>query len=55
MTRIVEGGAEPRQWQEVHTDLTPFSSQTKELRLYQLVLVADCLPGIAYWKSIRVE
>jgi hypothetical protein len=55
MTRIVEGGTEPRQWQEVHVDLTAFSGQSVELRLYQSVLVPDRFPGNAYWKSIRVE
>jgi hypothetical protein len=55
LTRVIEGGSEPRQWRDVHVDLASFSGKTVELRLYQLVLVADRVSGNAYWKAIRVE
>ncbi len=55
LTKIIEGGSEVRQWQEIHVDLISCAGKMVELRLYQLVLVPDRVSGNAYWKGIRVE
>lgn len=55
LTKVIEGGSEPRQWQEIHVDLALFAGKSVELRLYQLVFVPDRVSGTAYWKAIRVE
>jgi hypothetical protein len=55
LTRVIEGGSEPRQWQDIHVDLASYAGKSVELRLYQLVLVPDRVSGTAYWKAIRVE
>jgi hypothetical protein len=43
-----------RQWQDIKIDLIAFAGKDLELRLYQRVLLADKIPGNAYWKDIRV-
>ncbi len=55
LTRIVDGEGEGRQWQNVAVDLGRLAGQEVELRVYQLVLVPNRVPGTAYWRKIRVE
>ncbi len=52
----IDGGSEPiggRKWQKIQVDLNQFSGQTLQLRLYQRVLLADKIPGNAYWKDLQ--
>lgn len=53
--RIIEGGTNARQWQEVRVDLSAFAGETVHLRLYQRVLAPNRVAGNAYWKSLRLE
>ena len=56
--RLVDGGVQQtneRKWQTVEVDLQPFAGKEAELRLYQLVLLADKIPGNGYWRNLRVQ
>jgi hypothetical protein len=44
-----------RLWQKVNLDLSKFAGQEVQLRLYQRVLLADRVPGNAYWRELKVE
>lgn len=55
LSRVVEGGAAAREWQLISVDLGKRAGQATELRLYQLVLLPDRIPGNAYWRALRVE
>lgn len=44
-----------RLWQEINLDLSKFAGQEVQLRLYQRVLLADRIPGNAYWRDLRLE
>jgi hypothetical protein len=58
LRKLIDGGSEksaPRNWQDVRIDLPRFARQKVQLRLYQRVLLADRIPGNAYWKDVKVE
>jgi hypothetical protein len=57
LRKQIDGGTgQPgeRQWQDMKIDLKAFAGKDVELRLYQRVLLADKIPGNAYWKDIRL-
>jgi hypothetical protein len=56
--RLINGGpvqTGERKWQVVEVDLKEFAGKQTELRLYQLVLLADKIPGNAYWKNLTLK
>jgi hypothetical protein len=53
--RLMEGGSEGRNWNQVNIDLTPFKNSTVKFRIYQRVLVPGRASGNAYWKDLKVE
>ena len=44
-----------RAWESINIDLKKFSGRKVQLRLYQRVLLADKIPGNAYWKDLKVQ
>ncbi|MDQ6632681.1 MAG: ADP-ribosylglycohydrolase family protein, partial [Verrucomicrobiota bacterium] len=56
--KLIDGGEEhngERKWEEIKIDLENFAAEKIQLRLYQRILLANKIPGNAYWKSLRVE
>jgi hypothetical protein len=56
--KLIEGSTSKSpefEWQAIEFDLKKFSTQTLQLRIYQRVLVADCLPSNAYWKALELK
>jgi hypothetical protein len=56
--RLIDGGpvqAGERKWQTVSVDLKEFAGEETELRIYQLVLLPNKIPGNAYWKAIEIR
>ena len=56
--RLIDGGVQQtneRKWQTVEVDLKSFAGKESDVRLYQLVLLADKIPGNAYWRNLRVQ
>ncbi len=43
-----------RVWENIEVNLGKFIGDTVQLRLYQRVLLADKIPGNAYWKELKV-
>jgi ADP-ribosylglycohydrolase len=57
LNRRIEGGpsGEGRRWEMIDADLSAFSGQEVEIRLYQRVLLDDRVAGNAYWRNLRVD
>jgi len=55
--QLIEGGdaGNGKNWQKLKADLSEFSGQEVEIRLYQRTLVPHRIAGNAYWRSIRVR
>jgi hypothetical protein len=56
--RTIDGSSKrsgDRIWGSVRVDLSEFANQQVQLRLYQRVLLADKIPGNAYWKALQIE
>ncbi len=55
--KLIEGGdgRGERSWQKLTVDLSGFSGQEVEIRIYQRTLLADRIAGNAYWRGIRVR
>jgi hypothetical protein len=56
--KLIDGGAKTsagRKWNEIKVELEEFAGKETELRLYQRVLLADQIPGNAYWKGIDLR
>ena len=56
--QMIDGSAKAateRVWESVTIDLKKFAGQQVQVRLYQRVLLADKIPGNAYWKDLRLE
>ena len=56
--KLINGSGEKsseRKWQEIKIDLQEFAGTEIQLRLYQRVLLADKVPGNAYWKDIELK
>jgi hypothetical protein len=56
LKKLIDGGTDKdgeRKWEEVKIDLSPLAGKEVQLRLYQNVLLADKLPGNAYWRNLR--
>ena len=54
----VDGGlaqTQERKWEKVEVNLSEFAGKEVQLRLYQLVLLGDKIPGNAYWKKIELK
>ena len=47
--------SDDRKWQEIKIDLKEFAGKEIQLRLYQRVLLAEKIPGNAYWKGIELK
>lgn len=54
-SKIIEGGENDRQWQNVKIDLASYEGKDILIRLYQRVLLAGKEAGNAYWKNINIE
>ncbi len=57
LTKVVAGGTDrkgPRTWEDFRIDLSNFAGKQTQLRLYQRTLLADQIPGNAYWKNVQV-
>lgn len=55
LKRVVEGKPGERKFETVEVDLTRFAGKSITLRLIQTVLVAERIPGIAYWRNLRID
>jgi hypothetical protein len=56
--RLIDGGPVQigeRKWQNVEVNLKEFAGKEIQLRLYQRVLLADKIPGNAYWKELDIK
>jgi hypothetical protein len=55
LSRLIAGRPQERQWQDIAVGLRRFAGQTVHLRIYQLVLIQDWVPGNAYWRALEVR
>jgi hypothetical protein len=57
LRRVIDGGSErgAKQWQKIEADLSAFSGQEVDIRLYQRTLLQELYGGAAYWRGIRVN
>jgi hypothetical protein len=49
------GTAEPRKWEPVSVDLTPYRGKKITIRIYQRVLVRGREAGNAYWRNLQIK
>jgi hypothetical protein len=55
LSRLIEGQGAERRFEYIHVPVENLAGETVELRLYQRTLLADRLPGNAYWRPIHLE
>jgi hypothetical protein len=55
--KLMDGGngaGQERKWQEMKIDLSSFAGAEITLRLYQRVILANKIPGNAYWRNLTI-
>jgi hypothetical protein len=52
LDRLIEGLSETRKWQDIDVDLSKYTDQEVDLRLYQRVLIPHHEAGNAYWRDL---
>ncbi|MDB6025052.1 MAG: hypothetical protein JWM68_1275 [Verrucomicrobiales bacterium] len=56
--KLIDASTQPvgdRVWEDVNIDLSKFGKQQVQLRLYQRALLADKIPGNAYWRQLVLK